>query len=48
MMQPVDGRKRFAGRLAKVADGEITLELENGPVRLAIEDIHKARLAPEL
>jgi ribosome maturation factor RimP len=48
MMQPVDGRKRFAGRLTRVAGGEITLELENGAVRLPIDDIHKARLAPEL
>jgi ribosome maturation factor RimP len=48
MMQPVDGRKRFAGRLTKVAGGEITLELENGAVRLPIDDIHKARLAPDL
>ena len=48
MMQPVEGRKRFAGRLTKVAGGEITLELENGAVRLPIDDIHKARLAPDL
>jgi len=47
MMQPVEGRKRFAGRLTKVAGGEITLELENGAVRLPIDDIHKARLAPD-
>jgi ribosome maturation factor RimP len=48
MMQPVEGRKRFAGRLTKVVGGEITLELENGAVRLPIDDIHKARLAPDL
>jgi ribosome maturation factor RimP len=48
MMQPVDGRKRFAGRLAHVGQGEITLELERGAVTLPIEDIHKARLAPDL
>ena len=28
MMQPVDGRKRFAGRLLGVATSEITLEVE--------------------
>jgi ribosome maturation factor RimP len=48
MMQPVEGRKRFAGRLTKVAGGEITLELDNGAVRLPIDDIHKARLAPDV
>jgi ribosome maturation factor RimP len=47
MMQPVDGRKRFAGRLQRVGAGEITLELENGAVTLPIDDIHKARLAPD-
>ncbi|HEX2494145.1 MAG TPA: ribosome maturation factor RimP [Steroidobacter sp.] len=48
MMQPIDGRKRFTGRLARVGAGEITLELERGEVTLPIEDIHKARLAPDL
>lgn len=48
MMQPVEGRKRFAGRVIKVAAGEITLELEGGAVTLPIDEIHKARLAPEM
>ena len=48
MMQPIAGRKRFAGRLSQVGDSEITLEFEDGSVNLPIEDIHKARLAPEL
>ena len=48
MMQPVDGRKRFAGRLTQVGASEITLELDDGTVRLPIEDIHRARLAPEM
>jgi len=48
MMQPVDGRKRFSGRLKEVGPSEITLELDGGTVRLPIDDIHRARLAPEL
>jgi ribosome maturation factor RimP len=48
MMQPVDGRKRFAGRLTQVGASEITLELDGGTVKLPIEDIHRARLAPEM
>ena len=48
MMQPVEGRKRFSGRLTAVGRGEITLELEHGAVTLPIDDIHKARLAPEM
>ncbi len=48
MMQPVDGRKRFSGRLIAAAGGEVTLELETGAITLPIDDIHKARLAPEM
>ena len=48
MMQPVEGRKRFAGRLLGVGASDITLELENGRINLPIEDIHRARLAPDM
>jgi ribosome maturation factor RimP len=48
MMQPIAGRKRFSGRLLDVGESEITLELEGGRVNLPIDDIHRARLAPEL
>lgn len=48
MMQPIAGRKRFSGRLLDVGESEITLELEGGRINLPIDDIHRARLAPEL
>ncbi len=48
MMQPIEGRKRFAGRLLGVGASEITLELETGRISLPIEDIHRARLAPDM
>ena len=48
MMQPIEGRKRFAGRLLGVGEREITLELESGRISLPIEDIHRARLAPDI
>lgn len=48
MMQAIEGRKRFSGKLVSVTDGEITLEVDGAPVRLPIEDIHRARLAPEM
>ena len=48
MMQPVNGRKRFQGRLQKVEESEITLEMDGGTVSLPIEDIHRARLVPEI
>jgi ribosome maturation factor RimP len=47
MMQPVEGRKRFAGRLLGVGERDITLELESGRISLPIDDIHRARLAPD-
>jgi ribosome maturation factor RimP len=46
MARPVAGRRRFQGRLAEVGEREITLEVEGASVRLPIDDIHKARLAP--
>jgi ribosome maturation factor RimP len=48
MMQPVNGRKRFQGRLQKVEESEITLEMDSGTVSLPIDDIHRARLVPEI
>jgi len=42
------GRRRFSGRLAG-ADGEAaTLEVEGRSVRLALNEIERARLVPEL
>ena len=46
MMRPVDGRKRFQGRLQTVGESEITLETDGGRVSLPIDDIHRARLVP--
>jgi ribosome maturation factor RimP len=47
MMRPIDGRKRFSGRLAEVSESDITLELEGRTVNLPIDDIHRARLVPD-
>ena len=47
MMQKLNGRKRFAGRLTDVTAGAITLEMEGGAVSLPLDAIHKARLAPQ-
>ena len=44
---PVDGRKRFVGRLMEVADGHVTLEVDGSALKLQIAGIHKARVAPE-
>lgn len=44
---PLNGRKRFAGRLTDVRDDQIALEVDGNVVTLPIDGIHKARLAPE-
>jgi len=48
MSQPVNGRKRFAGRLTDVGSGAITLDVDGAAVELPIAGIHKARLAPDV
>lgn len=47
---PINGRKRFAGKLTAVdaAQGEIALEVDGSTLRLPIDAIHKARVAPDL
>lgn len=48
MMRPIDGRKRFQGLLKHVGESEITLAMDGGTVSLPIDDIHRARLVPEV
>ena len=47
MRELVGGRRKFAGRLLRVRDGEIELALEDGSVMLPLDGVHKARLVPE-
>jgi ribosome maturation factor RimP len=47
MLHPIAGRKRFAGRLTAVDERDVTLEVDGTQVRLALEDIRTARLAPQ-
>lgn len=42
------GRRRFIGRLQGAADGQLTMEVDGHAVRLALEDLERARLVPEL
>lgn len=46
--EPVNGRKRFAGKLIQVEQNEITIEVDGNAVTLPFDAIHKARLAPQL
>jgi len=42
------GRRRFVGVLRGEAEGRVSMELEGQTVRLALEDVERARLVPEL
>ncbi len=41
---PIEGQKRFKGRIHGIGDGAVKLETETGPVGLPLESIQKARL----
>lgn len=43
---PIDGRRRFQGRITAVEDGKVTLAMDTGSVVLAVADIEKAKLIP--
>jgi ribosome maturation factor RimP len=42
------GRRRFVGVLRGAEDGTVAMELEGQTVRLALDDVERARLVPEL
>jgi len=46
MVLPVNGRRRFLGKLLAVNEGELTLEQDGQPVQLRLDGISKAHLAP--
>ena len=45
---PVDGRRRFDGRLVGVEDDVVVLEVDGQRQRLAFADIDRARLRPNV
>jgi ribosome maturation factor RimP len=45
---PRDGRRRFEGKLAGVEDGRIVIDVDGERQRLAIGDIDRARLVPDV
>ena len=44
MAAPVDGRRRFIGRLRGLSDADVLIETAEGERRLAFEEIAKAKL----
>ena len=47
MTYPVDGQRRFSGRLAGMQDGNVVVEQDGVDINLPFEQIEKARLVPE-
>ena len=45
---PLAGRRRFEGRIAGVEGGKVMLEVEGERMALAVEDIDRARLVPDV
>jgi ribosome maturation factor RimP len=44
---PVDGRRKFKGRIEAAEDGQVRLQVDGEDVTLAFENIAKARLVPD-
>ena len=47
MAYPVDGQRRFSGRLAGMRDGNVEIEQDGETISLPYEQIEQARLVPE-
>ncbi|GAB6039585.1 ribosome maturation factor RimP [Endothiovibrio diazotrophicus] len=47
-LAPVDGRKRFKGRLLGFEGGCVAIEMEGERVELDFDSIHDARLVPDI
>ena len=45
---PLEGRRRYEGRLVGVEGGSVVLEVEGQRRHLAFEDIDRARLVPDV
>ncbi len=48
MRLPIDGRKRFRGRLEAAGDSDIVVEVDGEPHTLPVARIETARLVPDL
>jgi ribosome maturation factor RimP len=44
---PVDGQRRFKGRLRGIADGTVRIGQDDTEIGLPLEQIEQARLVPE-
>jgi ribosome maturation factor RimP len=44
---PIDGRKNFIGVVKGVDDGDLVIDVEGVLIKIDLNNIDKARLAPE-
>jgi ribosome maturation factor RimP len=47
LFAPVDGRRKFKGRILGAADGKVTIEQDGDEVVLEMANVAKARLVPD-
>ncbi len=45
---PIDGQRRFRGRLGEVGDGEVVIAVDGRDINIALEAIEEARLVPDV
>lgn len=45
---PREGRKRFVGKIEKLVDGTLNMEMDGTRLSFALSEIDKARLVPEV
>ena len=48
LRQPVNGRRRFVGTVRGVEDGQVALEIDGDRYLLALADLDRARLVPQV
>lgn len=46
-LSPIDGRKKFKGRLLSRQEQEITMQVDGSPVSIPLDQVEKARLVPQ-
>jgi ribosome maturation factor RimP len=44
---PIDGKRRFVGRLLGLEDGSVLMEVDGRTCSLPLEQVEKARIVPE-
>jgi ribosome maturation factor RimP len=48
LRMPMEGRKKFVGRLAGLQDGVLNLETDSGAVAIPLVEVESARLVPKI